>query len=239
MFAQAAHQRPIPGAVATLGTNERVAFIKRTYAHLGAAILAFVAVVYGFLHTALAFDFTRWALSGSGNWMLVLVAFMLIGVATDRMSRSPTSVRVQYAGLVLGVIAEAIIITPLLFVATIYSKDPYIIHKAGVLTLAIFGGLTGAVFFTKKDFSFMRGALSILTFAALGVIVASWLFGFQLGTVFAVAMIGLMAGYVLYQTSAVMAHYPPTFHVAAALQLFSTIATMFWYVLQLLMSRRS
>ena len=36
-----------------------------------------------------------------------------------------------------------------------------------------------------------------------------------------------------------MKEFPPTYHVAAALMLFSTIATLFWYVLQLVMSLRS
>jgi len=77
-----------------------------------------------------------------------------------------------------------------------------------VITLAIFAGLTAVVFVTKKDFSFMRGVLAILTFGALGVIVASLMFGFSLGAVFSGAMILLMAGYILYQTSLVMAHFP-------------------------------
>jgi FtsH-binding integral membrane protein len=92
------------------------------------------------------------------------------------------------------------------------------------------------VFLTKKDFSFMRGALAIGSFAALGVIVASMAFGFSLGAVFCGAMILLMAGYILFQTSLVMSHFPPSGYVAAALMLFSTVAMLFWYVLQLLMS---
>jgi FtsH-binding integral membrane protein len=110
-----------------------------------------------------------------------------------------------------------------------------ILLEAVLITLAIFIGLSATVFVTKKDFSFMRGALTIATFAALGVIVASIIFGFQLGAIFSGAMILLMALYVLYQTSLVMQHFPPTRHVAAALMLFSTIATLFWYVLRLLM----
>jgi FtsH-binding integral membrane protein len=91
---------------------------------------------------------------------------------------------------------------------------------------------------TKKDFNFMRGVLSMLTWGALAVIVASMLFGFSLGAIFMGFMIMLMGGYILYQTSLVMRDFPPQAHVAAALMLFSTIATLFWYVLQLLMSRR-
>jgi FtsH-binding integral membrane protein len=81
----------------------------------------------------------------------------------------------------------------------------------------------------------MRGVLAIGAFAALGVILASAIFGFSLGAFFCGAMILLMAGYILYQTSLVMSYFPPTAYVAAALMLFSTVATLFWYVLQLLM----
>jgi FtsH-binding integral membrane protein len=68
-------------------------------------------------------------------------------------------------------------------------------------------------------------------------IVGATLFGFQLGTWFSVAMIGFAGAAVLYDTSNVMHHYPQDKHVAASLALFSSIALMFWYVLQLFMSR--
>ncbi len=111
-----------------------------------------------------------------------------------------------------------------------------ILMQAVVITLAIFIGLTLTVFISKKDFSFLGGALTIASFAVLGVILASMLFGFSLGALFCGAVILILAGYILYQTSLVMSMFPPTAYVAAALMLFSTIATLFWYVLQLLMS---
>jgi uncharacterized protein len=236
MFQSQAHQRSIPGAVATAGVNERVAFLRRTYAHLGAAILAFVAVCYVFNQTSFARDFTIWAFGGRLNWLLVLGAFMAVGFVTSSLARSESSVGLQYVGLALGVVAEAVIITPLLYIARVYAHDPFIIQKAAIFTLLIFAGLTGTVFITRKDFSFLRGILSIATLAAFGIIVASLIFGFNLGTIFCVAMVVLMAGYILYQTSLLMAYFHPAQHVAAALMLFSTIATLFWYVLQLLMS---
>ena len=238
-----AHSRPIDGAVATLGVSDRVAFLRRTYGHLGAALIAWIGLTVGLFGTEFATKFSVWALSGSMNWLIVLGAFMVIGFITDRLARSEASRGVQYVGLVLGVVAEAIIIQPLLLIAFLQLNPTgdfeKIVGAAGVITGVIFLGLTLTVFITKKDFSFLRGILMIATFAALGIILASMLFGFQLGAVFAGAMILLMAGYMLYQTSLVMQHYPPTHHVSAALMLFSTIATMFWYVLQLLMHLNS
>ena len=236
MFQARAQQRSIPGAVATVGVNERVAFLRRTYGHLAVAIFALVGVTYLFVNSELGARFTFWAFGGSLNWLMVLGLFMVVGFITDRLARSDTSPVLQYIGLALGVVAEGIILTPLLFVAAHYAKDPYIIHKAALFTLLIFAGLTGTVFITRKDFSFLRGILMVGSFAALGIIIASMIFGFHLGTIFAVAMIVLMAGYILYQTSLLMAYFRPTQHVSAALMLFSTIATLFWYVLTLLMS---
>ena len=75
-------------------------------------------------------------------------------------------------------------------------------------------------------------------FAAMGFIVVATLFGFALGPIFTYAMIALACGYILYDTSNVMLHYRIGQHVAAALALFAAVALLFWYILQLFMSRR-
>jgi FtsH-binding integral membrane protein len=179
---------------------------------------------------------------------------MVVGVVAQKLAQSETSRGLQYLGLGVAVVAEAVLIQPLLWIAIFKFGDirgflegtagaggaaGSVILQAAVVTIAIFGGLTATVFITKKDFSFLRGALTIATFAALGIILASALFGFSLGIIFVGAMIVLMAGYILYQTTLVMSYFPPSSYVAASLMLFSTIATLFWYVLQLIMSLRS
>ena len=236
--------RPIEGAVATLGVSDRVAFLRRTYAHLGVALLAFAAIAGGMMRfmPETSFKFSRWALQGRWTWIMVIVAFMLIGYVAERLARSETSRGIQYVGLAIAVIAEGIILQPLLWLVALKFGNPdtffSVITQSTLITLAIFVGLTLTVFITKKDFSFLRGILVVATFGALGVILASAIFGFSLGAVFCGAMILLMAGYILYQTSVVMRDFPPTHHVAASLMLFSTIATLFWYVLQLVASLR-
>jgi len=94
------------------------------------------------------------------------------------------------------------------------------------------------VFVSNKDFSFLRSGLAMASGAALSLIVLSLTFGFNLGMVFSVAMVLLAAGYVLYQTSQVLAHYDPRQHVAAALALFSSLALMFWYVIRIFLRAR-
>jgi FtsH-binding integral membrane protein len=90
---------------------------------------------------------------------------------------------------------------------------------------------------TRKDFSFLRGMLVWGGMLAIGGIVASLLFGFELGTWFSVAMIGFAGAAVLYDTSNILHHYPQDKYVAASMQLFASIAMMFWYILRMFMSR--
>lgn len=235
----------IPGAVATLGVSDRMAFLRRTYAHLGIALVAFAALTGGMIRyaTETSAKFSAWALGRGGwNWLIILGLFMLVGYLSERLARSESSRGLQYLGLGLGVVMYSLLLQPLLWLAIVKfgSSDALsIVSQATVITLAIFIGLTLTVFLTKKDFSFLRGTLVVCAFAALGVIFASIVFGFTLGALFAGAMILLMAGYILFETSLVMKEFPPTAHVAAALMLFSTVATLFWYVVRLLMSLRS
>ena len=255
-MALAQSARPIEGAVATLGVSDRVTFLRKTYAHLGVSLIAFAALTGGLMRFApkLSWGFSSWALQGRGTWLAVMVLFMVVGWGAERLARSESSRSLQYAGLGLAVTAEAVLLQPMIWILMIKFGNPAemitstdgitpmlspqaaaILTQAVVITLAIFIGLTAVVFISKKDFSFMRGALAIGAFAVLGVILASMLFGFHLGALFSGAVILLMAGYILFQTSLVMAHFPPTGYVAASLMLFSTIATLFWYVLRLLM----
>ncbi len=249
--------RPIEGAVATLGVSDRVTFLRKTYAHLGGALIAFALLTAGLIKFATEFSlkFSETALGGNRwSWLLVLGLFMVVNMGAQKLARSETSRGLQYLGLGITVAAWAMLFQPMIWIAMIKFGDPSaifvgnsvhpvlsaqagsIILQSAIITLAIFGGLTATVFITKKDFSFMRGALTMATFAALGVIVASLVFGFTLGSLFSGLMILLMAGYILYQTSLVMSYFPPTAYVAAALMLFGTVAQLFWYVLRIMMS---
>jgi FtsH-binding integral membrane protein len=213
----------------------RAEFIKKTYAHLAGAVLAFIAIEGALLASPAGELISRSLLGTRWGWLLVLGAFMLVGHVANKWAASAHSVGMQYAGLGLYVVAEAIIFVPLLYVANAYA--PGIIPQAGLYTLLVFTGLTGTVFFTRKDFSWMRTALTVAGFAAMGLIVVSMIFGFTLGTLFMAAMVALAAGYVLYSTSNVLHHYPVGSHVAASLALFAAVALMFYYIVQLLLSR--
>ncbi|MBI1916766.1 MAG: Bax inhibitor-1 family protein [Planctomycetes bacterium] len=222
---------------------ERAGFIRRTYAHLAGAIVAFTAIET-FLLTMLSdeakLNILRSMLGGM-SWLLVLGAFIGVGWIARYWARNQTSVSSQYLGLGLYIVAECLIFLPLLIIANWQERvqGVNILGNAAILTLAVAGGLTTVVFVTKKDFSFMGPILSVCTWVALGFIICGILFGFSLGLFFVLAMIGLMSGWILYETSNVLHHYPTDMHVAAALELFAAIATLFWYIVQLLMQLSS
>jgi FtsH-binding integral membrane protein len=222
------------GFAADAALDERRAFIQRTYAHVFGAILAFVgleALVLGLMSEAMK---AKVAVFMFSSWFLVLGAFILVSWLAGKWASSEVSVGTQYVGLGLFVIAEVVIFMPLLIIASSpqFHGSPDVIPTAAFLTLLIFGGLTAVVLLTKKDFSFLGNVLWVLSLAALGLIFVSMFWGFSLGTWFVVGMIVLMSGYILYDTSNILHHYRTTQHVAAALALFASVATLFWYVLQ-------
>lgn len=240
--AQAEYDRVIPGAVATAGLDVRREFLKKTYGHLLAAILAFAGLTYLLvspsspLFEMISVPMMSALAASKWSWLIVLAAFMIVGRIASSFAESDTSRGMQYLGLGLYVVVEALIFMPLLFVAANFYSG--VITVAGISTVVLFTGLTATVFLTKKDFSFLGRALSIASIAAFALILCSILFGFSLGLFFTVLMIGLSAGYVLYYTSQVLAHFRPSQHVAASLALFSAIALMFWYMVRLFMSLR-
>jgi hypothetical protein len=219
--------------VAALGSETRAAFISRTYAHVAMAILGFAAIESYFFSSGVAEQLAPRMLGV--NWLLILGAFMVVGWLASHVAHRVESKPLQYAALAGFVLAEAIIFLPLLYIAVL--TQPAIIDSAAGVTLLGTGGLTAVAFITKRDFSFLRGILVWGGILALVAIAGSVLFGFHMGTWFSVAMIGFAGAAILYDTSNVMRHYPEDRHVAAALELFASIALMFWYVLQLFMSR--
>jgi len=224
-------------AVIDASKEERSTFIKRTYAHLAGAILVFTAleiILLGPLK-ATTFPLIKSMLSSRMSWFGVLIAFMAVGWIADYWARSSASRTMQYVGLGVYVLAEAVIFMPLLFIATYYTSAD-VLPTAAILTLTLFVGLTATVFITGKDFSFLRTIQSVGMFVAIGIIVVALLFGFTLGAIFSIVMIGLAAGYILYYTSQIQRHYRPDQHVAASLALFAAVALMFYYILILLIS---
>ncbi|HTL37534.1 MAG TPA: Bax inhibitor-1 family protein [Kofleriaceae bacterium] len=250
MFAAQASTRPIPGAVATLGVSDRIDFLRKTYAHLGGALIALAVLTGVIIKYATNFSMEVATVS---PWV-VLIVFVLGNIGAQRLAMSQSSRGMQYLGLGLAIAIWAFFLQGMIWFVIAKFGGAYVdragdlhyvmtgtamnvILQSVVITLAIFIGLTATVFITRKDFTFLRGILSTALWAMIGVGIASWIFGFTFGALLSGIVVMIMAGYILYQTSLVMNSFPPRMYVAAALMLFGTVATLFIHVLNIMASR--
>ncbi|MFC4818189.1 Bax inhibitor-1 family protein [Flavobacterium sp. GCM10023249] len=221
--------------VSNVSQEQQAEFFKKTYTHVALAILAFI-VVETILLKILPATFILQMIGGK-IWLLVLGIFWLGSTFSDKLAFHPSKEK-QYLGLGLYVILEALIFLPLLGFAVQYDTEGKLIQQAAMITLFMFSGLTAVVLFTKTDFSFLRTIVLVGGFVALGTIVGGILFGFNLGLWFSVGMVILASASILYQTHQIKEQFATTQYVGAALQLFSSIMLLFWYVLRIVMSEK-
>ena len=226
-----------PELVSYATNIEQATFYRKTYSHVAIALLAFIVVEAILINTvpeSLIFSMV----SSPFVWLFILGGFWLGSMLANKWTQAQDK-STQYRGLGIYVLLEAIIFLPMIYIAIDLSDGLAIISQAGIITLSLFAGLTAVVFLTRVDFSFLRTILVVGGFLALGLIVAGALFRFDLGLWFSVAMVALAAGGILYETYNIKNVYSTDQYVAAALQLFSSVMLLFWYVLRILLSRRN
>jgi hypothetical protein len=222
--------------VSALSVEDRSTFIWKCYAHVVGAILALVAIETYLFSSGAAAPIAN-AMMGSP--MVVLIGFIALSWGAGHVAHRLESTMAQYAAFGAFVALWAVMFVPILAIAMLMDAESggNMIESAAITTIVGCGALIATVMITRKDFSFLRGVLVWGFFIALGLIGASWAFGWNLGTWFSVGMIGFAGVAVLYDTSNIMHHYPQDKYVAASMALFASIALMFYYILRLFMSR--
>lgn len=224
---------PSTAPVAQQRAEVRQAFMTHVYLHVLLAIAGFVGIELLLFYSGLAELFHGFVRGTS--WLLILGGFMVVSWMAGGLARRALSPAAAYGGLALLVAANAVIFSVPLYLAN--EVAPGAISTAAWLSLLAFAGLSAIAMTTSRDFSFLRGILLWGGVLALVLIVGATIFGAVLGTWFAVAMIGLAGGSILYRTQQIYRSYPPGTEVVAAMSLFSSLALLFWYVLQLVMRR--
>ena len=220
--------------------DERAGFIMKTYLYVFGAIAAFI-VIETCLFTVVGGAANMWKIVGPiyatvpMAGLVILGSFMVVSWIASAWASSDTSPVMQHVGLGVYIVANSLIFVPLLCLAQLQGGSGTIL-SAATATAGLFAMLTLTVFITRKDFSFMRSALTFGSLAALGFIATAAIFKFALGPIFMYAVISLMCCWILYHTSNVLHHYRIGQHVAAALALFGSVMTLFWWVLQLFLS---
>lgn len=213
----------------------RTRFMTRVYIRLLFGIAGFILVEYLLFTTGMAEAIT--GLVASTNWLLILGGFMVVSWMANSFAYRASSPPVAYGGYALLIVANALLFATPLWVAASTPALDGTITTAAQISLIAFAVLSFIAIRSAKDFSFLRPFLLWGGLLALGAIVASVLFGFTLGVWFPIAMIAFAGAAILYDTHKIYHRYPPHMETQAAMNLFSSIALLFWYVLQLVMGR--
>ncbi len=213
---------------------ERFTFLRKVYTLLFFAIAAFVGLEYLWFQTPVAHHVLT--LVQNVSWLLFMGGFMVVSWLASRIASGNYTTTSKYIGFGIYVAAQSLLFIPLLVIAQ-HSAGGDVLETAGVMTLLTFAVLTAIVFFTRADLTSWGRYLIWMGVLALGAIVCSAIFGFTLGIGFSVLMAGFAGLAILHDTSMILHHYHDEEYVGAALQLFASVALMFWYILRIL-SRR-
>lgn len=223
--------------VAHLDEQVRTEFIVKVYQHLALALAAFVGFEVVLFNVGLAEAMHDFFLrSGGASWLLLLGGVAIINWFAAQAAYDVLDQSRQYLGLFGVALGQALIFAPFLYRILALEGSAPVVNAVWITGLG-FAGLTAVAYFTRRDLSFLRPLVMWGFVAALVLILAAVLFGANLGTWFSLAMIGLAGAAILYQTQGILRTYPETAYVGAAVSLFGSLMTMFWYVLRLV-SRR-
>jgi len=172
--------------------------------------------------------------------LMMLVYFGAFFVASS-MRRTPGLNLLALFGYTF---VTGLFLAPSIFFAQLLASqggtlDPSPIRDAFLLTGAAFTGLTGYVFISRKDFSFLGASLSMGLWVVLGALVLG-MFVQSAVLSLAVASVGvlLFCGYILYDTSRLLRE-PDADPVSGALRLFLDVVNLFVFLLRILSSSRS
>ncbi|HWS55207.1 MAG TPA: Bax inhibitor-1/YccA family protein [Pyrinomonadaceae bacterium] len=214
--------QPVPAA--EVSVSERMGFVRKVYA------LFFAATLFAIGGAGLGLSFTPLLRFAFEHPFIMLFA-MIGGVFAAQAVRHVRGVNL--VALFAFTTLTGVVISPLLYV--LGRTNPGSILAAGALTVGIFGGLTAYVFVSKRDFSFMRGMLTVglivvVVAALVNMFVVSSAFGFGI----AATSLLLFSGFVLYDTSNIIRHYPTNEYVAGALSLYLDAFNIFLALLRLL-----
>jgi FtsH-binding integral membrane protein len=224
-----------PAAFAAV--SERAAFLKKVYGILFLGVLGFAATLWAAGNvapvTAVAVRVGETIYGSRWGWLIYMGIFIGGSMAVHAVAERRPLNAIAFAA---WVVVLGLLIAPLVLWISA-ARGPEIVSQASGITALVFGGLTLFVFWTGKDFSWLRGILWLLGTSLLVVALIGWIGGFSIGLWFSWAIVVLMAGYILYDTSQVLHRLPTTMAMSGAIMLFTDVVLMFKHVLVLLSNR--
>lgn len=200
--------------------DARISFLGKTYGMLALCIAA--GSIGAYFSMGLAFPHEHPFI------MLFLMIGGIFGVQAVRHMQGVNVAALLGFGALTG-----LAISPLIgFVA---AKSGILVAQAFMTTAVSFVALTGYVFYSRKDFSFLKGFVwtGLIAMIVLGL---SNYFFFESGTL-QLAISGmsvlLFSAFILYDTSSILRDYPNDEYVAAALTLYLDVFLLFENLLYL------
>ncbi|MEZ4446505.1 MAG: Bax inhibitor-1 family protein [Polyangiaceae bacterium] len=244
----------VGGSVEALGA-QRVKYLRRVYSLL--AMASIVAVICGW--AAINVGPTMAVRNGDGpvvevSWAvgtlitnsgLMYLAFGILFVATAVASAVSRIKVVNVIALYLVAAIMGLQLAPMVFAATYFAgigdtltANP--VRDAGIMTVATFVGITGYVFVTRKDFSYLKASLSMGFWVIFGACILTFVFDSEIFAL-AVASAGalLSAGFLLYVTSYIFRNSEMDDPVGDALALLVQLRNLFMFLLRIFMSSRN
>src|SRR3954462_8992300 len=126
--------------------DSRKAFIRKTYAHLTAAIYGLVLIEFLYFKTLPLDNWVPNLFAERWGWLALFGGYMLVSWIAQNWATSAASLGKQYAGLATYVFAFSVILCPMLWIANKFatpigghSYSPILV--AAVASLAVFSVL--------------------------------------------------------------------------------------------------
>ena len=212
------HIRP----VAEASVQEKMAFLKKVYGLLTASMVS--ATVGSLIGIQLAPILSR---MGFLTIILWLGSFFFLKYA----ERKPG---LNMVGLFTFTTLSGLMIGPMLMMY-ISAGMGMVVVQALALTAVTFFGLTGYVIFSKKDFSFMSGFLTVgIIILIVGGLINLFVQSSMMHFVFSGLGVFLFSGFILYDTSNIMRRHDTSGYVDATVCLFLDVFNLFVHLLSLL-----
>jgi len=216
--------------VANCSAEVKAGFIRKVYSILSMQLILTVvgAATFMFVESARTF-----ALSSPGvMYTALFLPFIVLFALFCYKNKHPVNMYL----LTIFTVCEAYTVG---VVCAVYYEQGYgmIVLQALLLTAAVFISLTSYVFVTKKDFSWMGGALSmgLIVLLVWGMLNMFFPVGGGVGhAIFSLMGALLFSGYILYDTSVIMHHMGPDDYIMASVSLYLDIINLFLYLLQIL-----
>lgn len=250
------HQYTNPYAAPVSAGVARVAFLRKVYALFTTSIFAAAGGALFALYAGTGASEATFRLSNgavqavpplvallSSGWIAMIVGFLVMLGAfmfAGAVRQKPVInwIALHGAAAISGVYIAPMIFYALLMASAGHTLSPAPVRDAFLLSSIGFVGLTGYTMVSKKDFSFLRGFVSIGFFVVFGALLLS-LFVHSAVFELAVASAGvlLFSAYILYDTSRILRAGTED-PVGAAITLYLDFFNLFMMLLMILSSQR-